>query len=131
MIIDSSAILAIVLLEPDEPKMLSAVMAATAIRMSAANWLETSIIVDSRQNRKVAAKFDAIITDLNIEIAAVSKEQAVIARDAYRRFGRGRHPAKLHYGDCFAYALALTTGEPLLFKGNDFSQTDVEPALRD
>ncbi len=131
MIIDSSAILAIVLLEPDEPKMLSAVMAATAIRMSAANWLETSIIVDSRQNRKVAAKFDAIITDLNIEIAAVSKEQAVIARDAYRRFGRGRHPAKLNYGDCFAYALALTTGEPLLFKGNDFSQTDVEPALRD
>jgi ribonuclease VapC len=131
LIIDSSAILAIVLLEPDEPKMLSAVMAATAIRMSAANWLETSIIVDSRQNRKVAAKFDAIITDLNIEIAAVSKEQAVIARDAYRRFGRGRHPAKLNYGDCFAYALALTTGEPLLFKGNDFSQTDVEPALRD
>jgi len=131
LIIDSSAILAIVLLEPDEPKMLSAVMAATAIRMSAANWLETSIIVDSRQNRKVAAKFDAIITDLNIEIAAVSKDQAVIARDAYRRFGRGRHPAKLNYGDCFAYALALTTGEPLLFKGNDFSQTDVEPALRD
>ena len=131
MIIDSSALLAILLVEPDETKMLAAVMAAKPKRMSAANWLETAIIVDSKNNPNVAATFDAIITELDIEIVAVSPEHTVVARAAYQRFGRGRHPAKLNYGDCFAYALARSTGEPLLFKGNDFSQTDVEPVLRD
>jgi ribonuclease VapC len=131
VIIDSSAILAIVLREPDELLLLTAILAAPVCRMSAANWLEISLVVDGKTETTAAADFDELVGRLKIEIVAVSPEQAAIAREAHKRFGRGHHPAKLNYGDCFSYALARATGEPLLFKGNDFSQTDVEPALRD
>ncbi len=78
----------------------------------------------------IRARFETLLAKLNLDIVPVSVEQAAVARTAYLRFGRGNHPARLNYGDCFAYALAKVTGEPLLFKGNDFSQTDITPALR-
>ncbi len=88
----------------------------------------------SSSNRRrlpsVLARFETLLAKLSLEIVPVSVEQAHTARVAYRRFGRGNHPARLNYGDCFAYALAKVTGEPLLFKGDDFSQTDITPALR-
>jgi ribonuclease VapC len=131
VIIDSSAILAIALREPDELRMLTAIIEAPMCKISAANGLEISLVVDGKKETTAAADFDELMDRLKIKIVEVSPEQAVIAREAHRRFGRGHHPAKLNYGDCFAYALARATGEPLLFKGHDFSQTDVEPALRD
>jgi ribonuclease VapC len=131
VIVDSSAILAIILLEPDEPLMLTTILASKVSRMSAASWLETSIVVDGKKNARAAARFEEVISRLAIEIVAVSPEQAVLARRAHQLYGRGQHPARLNYGDCFSYALAKSTGEPLLFKGGDFSQTDIEPALRD
>lgn len=97
--------------------------------MSVANWFEASIVVDNADDPAAAGSYDALIAELGIEITPVSPEIAAAARVAHRRFGRGRHPAKLNFGDCFAYALASVTGEPLLFKGNDFSQTDITPAL--
>ena len=98
-------------------------------RMSAATWLETSIVVDGRRNPVLSRKFDRFLAELDITIEPVTVEHAQIAREAYRDFGRGSgHPAKLNFGDCFSYALAKATGEPLLFKGDDFSHTDVRTA---
>ena len=98
--------------------------------MSAGNWLEAAIIVDGRGDATARIRFDELLDAGGIEITPVSVEQARVARLAYQQFGRGNHPARLNYGDCFAYALAKVTGEPLLFKGNDFVQTDIQPALR-
>jgi ribonuclease VapC len=129
LIVDSSALLAIIFLEPDEPRMLNAIVEATSCRMSAANWLETAIVIDGRKSPVAAAQFTDVIARMAIEIVPVSPEHARVARLAHQRYGRGQHPARLNFGDCFAYALAKCTGEPLLFKGGDFSQTDIEPAL--
>ncbi|MCE7482698.1 type II toxin-antitoxin system VapC family toxin [Microbacterium profundi] len=99
-------------------------------RMSVANWLEASIVVD---NRSVSTQrdFEDLRTVAGIALEPVTAEQAQIAREAYRRYGRGSgHPAKLNFGDCFAYALAVITGERLLFVGDDFSATDILPAIR-
>ena len=131
MIVDSSAIVDIVTQEPDEPQMLAAILAAKTCRMSAASWLETAIVVDGRKNTTAASRFETLPTLLRVESAPVTAEQAVIARADFQRSGRGKHPARLNYGVCFSYGLAKSTGEPLLFKGDDFRQTDVEPALRD
>ncbi len=130
MIVDSSAIIAVVLLEPDEDMILSAMLKAAACRISAGTWLETHIVVEQRKHPAVLARFETLLDRLMLDIVPVSVEQAQTARTAYQRFGRGNHPARLNYGDCFAYALAKVTGEPLLFKGDDFSQTDITPALR-
>lgn len=130
MIVDSSALLAIVLREPDREAFLDAMLAAATVRMSVANWLEATMIVDRRGNDIAVNRFEDFVRTAQIGLIPVSVTQAVIARRAWRTFGRGIHPAKLNYGDCFAYALAKETNEPLLFKGNDFPQTDIEPALK-
>ena len=99
--------------------------------MSVSNWFETTMVIDRRGNALAANWLDEFMMNAHIELMPVSVSQAIIARHAWRVFGRGNHPAKLNYGDCFAYALAKETREPLLFKGTDFAQTDVEPALKD
>ncbi len=129
MIIDSSALLAVVFLEPDEEAILSAMVDARSRRISAATWFESFVVIESKRRSGATARLENLMTAMRLDIVSVSAEQAAVARIAFVRFGRGNHPAQLNYGDCFAYALAKTTGEPLLFKGNDFSQTDVQPAL--
>jgi ribonuclease VapC len=131
MIVDSSAVLAIVLQEPDGRRYLKAVLEAAPRRMSVSNWLEATMVVDRRGNDLAITWFEDFMQTAEIELMPVSISQATIARRAWRMFGRGSHPARLNYGDCFAYALAKETREPLLFKGNDFAQTDIEPALKD
>lgn len=131
MIIDSSAVLAIFLQESDGRRYLRAVMDADSRRMSVSNWLEATMVVDRRGNDIAVNWLEDFIQKAQIELMPVSISQATIARRAWRTFGRGVHPARLNYGDCFAYALAKETHEPLLFKGNDFAQTDVESALKD
>ena len=128
MIVDSSAIVAIILGETDEPMLSEAILMAAAPRISAAAYLEISLRIDTPQRGSDPA-LDATLDHLGISIAAFTPEQARVARAAQNRFGRGRHPARLNFGDCMTYALAKTTGEPLLFKGNDFIHTDLIPAL--
>ncbi len=130
MIIDSSAILAIVFSEADGLRLLDAMYRAESRRISAATWLETFVVFDRRQRPAGVLHVEELLSWIRPEIVSVTTDQARVARAAYELFGRGHHPARLNYGDCFAYALAKTTGEPLLFKGNDFSQTDIEPALK-
>lgn len=131
MIVDSSALLAMILNERDEPRVAAAMVDAPSLRMSAANWVEAAIVVDSRKNPRAKARFEDLIQELGVELVPVSVEAAYRCRIAYADYGPGNHTAKLNYGDCFAYALAKLSGEPLLFIGNDFAQTDVEPALKD
>ena len=97
--------------------------------MSAARFLEAAVVIDNRGDAVASREFDALLRRAGIHIEAVTFEQAQIARQAYRDFGRGRHPAGLNFGDCLAYALAKVLDEPLLFKGDDFGHTDVRPAL--
>ena len=131
MIIDSSALVAVILRELDEAVYAHAILQSAQPAMSAANWLEAAIIFDSRKLPEGRIRFEEVIADFRIEIVPVTLEIAERARRAYQQFGRGNHPAKLNYGDCFAYATAAIRGEPLLYKGNDFAQTDIEPALKD
>ncbi len=130
MIVDSSAVVSVVLDEPNGEVLALTVSQAQRPRMSAANWLEAAMVIDSRGGSLLARRFDEVIEGLGLEVVPVTLEQAQLARRAHQEYGRGNHPAKLNYGDCFAYALAKVTGEPLLFKGNDFSQTDIPPALK-
>ena len=127
MIIDTSALLAILYLEDDAEYYAEAIVSATVCRMSAANFLEAAINIDARGDAEASRQLDTFIRQANIEIAPITLEQAQIARQAYRDFGKGRHKAGLNFGDCFSYALARSTGEPLLFKGNDFVYTDITP----
>ncbi len=129
MIIDTSAVLAIGNQEQGSDQLLAVLLEADELRMSAATWLELGIVVDARPDPLVARRADNLLTELAVVIEPVTAEQAALARQAYRDFGKSRHPAGLNFGDCFAYALAKSTGESLLFKGDDFSQTDVTPAL--
>ena len=131
MIVDSSALLAVILNEDDEPRYVAAMIDADVLRMSAANWVETAIIVDLHGNRSVRLRFEDLTEALRLQIEPVTAADARQSRVAHGDYGRGHHPARLNYGDCFAYALAKRCGEPLLFKGNDFAQTDIEPALKD
>ena len=130
MIIDSSVIVAIVKDEPEAPTF-EQIMQDTdqALRISAANWFEASIVADGMRVAELSLRFDRIVERANLEIVAVTPEHMLIARDAYRAYGKGSgHKAQLNFGDCFAYALAAQTGEPLLFKGNDVSETDIAAA---
>lgn len=107
-----------------------ALLEADSIRISAANYLEVALVVDRLPNPLASRKFDALLQQFAIRIEVVTESQAQIARSAYRDFGKGSgHPAKLNFGDCFAYALAKDLDQPLLFIGNDFGQTDVRQAL--
>ena len=128
MIVDSSAVLAILFSEPDARRHAGAIMAASPCRMSVANVLEASIVVERRGGDSTAHELDTLLKSAEIELVPVTVEHLEAARRAWRRFGKGNHPAALNFGDCFAYALAKATGEPLLFKGEDFAQTDIEAA---
>ena len=128
MIIDTSAILAILFEEPEADHFLSAIAAASSRRISAATLLETTIVLESRSGPASAHELDAFLRRAQVELEPVTPEQAQTARQAWRRFGKGNHPAGLNFGDCFAYALAKATLEPLLFKGRDFGLTDIPAA---
>jgi ribonuclease VapC len=131
VIVDASALIAILRDEPEAPAMAQAIEEATQRQISAANWLEAAAVIDGSRDPVASRQFDDLIGVARILVAPVTEQQARIARAAYRDFGKGSgHPAGLNFGDCFAYALAKDTGEPLLFKGRDFTHTDVIPALR-
>lgn len=125
MVIDTSALLAILLNEPERRTFNEAIEAAESRVMSTATFVEASMIIESRFGAEGLRDLDLFIERAGIELAAVDSEQAHVARRAFSRFGKGRHRAGLNYGDCFAYALATVLGEPLLYKGEDFPHTDV------
>jgi ribonuclease VapC len=126
MIIDTSALIAILRNEPEALACAKAIEAAIIRRVSAANFVEAAIVIDGSRDPVASRRFDDLVREANLIIEPVTEAQARIARDAYRDFGRGSgHPAKLNFGDCFAYALAKVMGEPLLFKGDDFAHTDI------
>lgn len=130
MIVDSSAIIAILRQEPDAELYARALSDAPGSRMSAATFLEAAIVADRAGNPLVSRRFDDICRDAALVVVPFTEEHARIAREAYRDFGRGSgHPANLNLGDCFAYALAKAADEPLLYKGADFGHTDVRSVL--
>lgn len=130
VIVDTSALIAILQNEPEAAAFATIADAAPECRISAANYLEAAIIIDGRQDPIASRRLDDLLAELRMAIEPVTEKQAHIARQAYRDYGRGSgHPAQLNFGDCFAYALARATGEPLLFKGDDFRRTDIAPAL--
>jgi ribonuclease VapC len=130
MIIDTSALLAILRDEPEAPSYARAIEDATSRRLSAANFVETAAVIDGTRDPIASRRFDDLLREAQVAIEPVTETQARIARAAYRDFGKGSgHPAKLNFGDCFAYALAKVKDEALLFKGDDFSRTDIRSAL--
>jgi ribonuclease VapC len=132
MILDSSAIISILRSEPDAARFSgaidTAVEGAEPCRVSAVNYVEAAIVIDSSNDPIASRKFDDFFREASIRVEDVTSRQAEIARQAYRDFGKGRHKAGLNLGDCFAYALAKEMRESLLFKGRDFSHTDIEKA---
>lgn len=130
MIVDTSALLAILQQEPDARTYAEAIAAAPGPRMSVANHLEAAVVVDASGDPVASRRFDDLVRTAGLTLEPVTVEQGAVARAAYRDFGRGSgHPAQLDFGDCFAYALARVRGEPLLFKGGDFGHTDITPAV--
>lgn len=128
MVLDTSALLAILFDESERHAFSEAIEAAPHRRLSAANFVEASIILESRHGAEGVRALDRLLKTAGVEIVAVDSDQAHAAREAFRAFGKGRHSAGLNFGDCFAYALAKDTGEPLLFKGDDFGHTDLQRA---
>ncbi len=124
MVIDSSAIIAILQLEPELEQFAKAISSDPVRLLSAATMVEIGILLIAHSDAAYQ-EFEQLVADIEIEIVPVDEQQSRIALDAFRRYGKGRHSARLNYGDCFTYALAKLSGEPLLFKGNDFSQTDI------
>lgn len=130
MIVDTSALVAVLRQEPECLAFARALDASEEARISAASYLELAIVIDSRRDSVMSRVIDEIIEMFNIQIEPVTVEQARIARQAYRDYGRGSgHPANLNFGDCFSYALARSKREPILFKGSDFSATDLRSAI--
>jgi ribonuclease VapC len=129
MIVDTSAALAVVLGEPGFEVFAGAISTSETRRISAASFLEASIVAETRGGDSGLRQFDSFIRESGLAVEPVTHEHALIAREGFSKYGKGRHPAGLNFGDCFAYALAKSTGEPLLFKGEDFRQTDVLPAF--
>ena len=129
MIVDSSAIVAIVFDEPEADAFLDVLMMGSP-RISAATYFEAGMVIDRKADDDFPAKaFGRLVELVRLDVVSVTRDQADRARLAYATYGKGNHPARLNFGDCFAYALAKETGEPLLFKGNDFAQTDVIAAV--
>jgi ribonuclease VapC len=126
MVVDTSALLAVLFDEPEAEGFARAIARAEVSRMSAANLLEAGIVADCQTDPRTGRQLDALVANFHLRIEPVTEEQVGIARQAYLDYGRGNHPAKLNFGDCFAYALTKATAEPLLFKGNDFEQTDIK-----
>lgn len=129
MILDSSAVLAMLFGEPEAATFAEAAEEASDRAISAASWLEAAIVADNR-SPVAAAEFAGLMARLALEIVPFTANQAMRAREAHRRYGKGRHKAGLNLGDCFSYALAKERGQPLLFKGEDFAATDIEPAIK-
>lgn len=131
MIVDTSAVLAILRNEPEASMCADAIEKADVRRISAANLLEAAIVIDGSRDPIASRRLDDFVDEGQFVIEPVTPEQVMIGRAAYRDFGKGSgHPAQLNYGDCFAYALAKVTGEPLLFIGRDFSETDLRAVDR-
>ena len=128
MIVDTSVVIAILFDEIDAATYAEAIASAEVCRMSAATFVEIAIVVEAQTKGTGSRQFDAFMRRSGIAIEPVSEEQAHLARQAFADYGKGRHAADLNFGDCFSYALAKATGEPLLFKGKDFSKTDVSRA---
>jgi len=129
MILDSSVLIAILRAEPEAATFAAAIEDATHRRISAVNYVEAAAVMDRSRDPVVRRRFDELLRDIGAIVEPVTKSQARIAREAYRDFGKGSgHPARLNLGDCFAYALAKETAEPLLFKGEDFTHTGVRRA---
>ena len=130
MIVDSSALIAILYGEPEASAMATALAQSRVNRISAGTMLETCLVADAQQSAVLSARLDELLSGSRIQVEPVTESQATIARQAHRDFGRGSgHPARLNFGDCFAYALAKELGEPLLYKGDDFVHTDIRSAL--
>jgi ribonuclease VapC len=129
MILDSSPLIAILAQEPDYEVFVQAISSAPRCRISAANFVELSIVIEGQFGADVLRQCDALFRRIGIVIEPVTVEQAQVARQAFHDFGKRRHAAGLNFGDCFAYALAKITSEPLLFKGEDFKKTDILSAL--
>lgn len=125
MVIDTSALLAMLLNEPERRAFIEAIEAAEVRLMSVASFVEASIVIEARHGAEGARDLDHFISMAGIALVSIDAEHGHMARDCWRRFGKGRHRAALNFGDCFSYALAQSTGEPLLFKGHDFRLTDV------
>lgn len=130
MVIDTSAIIAILQDEPERQAFNQLIAAAPHRFLSAVSLVEISIVIESRFGSEGKGDLDLFLQTAAVETISVNREQADLARDAFHRFGRGRHPAALNFGDCFSYALAKWTDSPLLFKGNDFVFTDLQPAFK-
>lgn len=131
MIVDTSAIVAILRGEPERERFVQLILAAPERAMSAASYLETGLVIDGARDPALSRALDRLLERLGVQIAELTAEQARSARSAHTQFGRGSgHPARLNLGDCFSYALAVERDEPLLFTGDDFGQTDVRVADR-
>jgi ribonuclease VapC len=131
MIIDTSALIAIIKGEPEADSMAATMQAADVLRIYAGTYFEASIVTDGYRNPRLSARFDEILERTKMVIEPVTVEQAKIARQAYRDYGRGSgHRANLNFGDCFTYALAREKREPVLWKGDDFGHTDLRAALQ-
>jgi ribonuclease VapC len=130
MIVDTSAIMAMLLDEPEQAQFVRMMMLAPSRKMSAGGWIELSVVLTRRKHSELESRLNQLLDVTPVEIVPVGIDQARIGASIYRKYGHGSgHPARLNFGDCFAYALAKETGEPLLFKGDDFIHTDITPAL--
>jgi ribonuclease VapC len=130
MVIDSSALIALLLSEPETDEFVTAIAGSSIRLISAASHLETAIVMLNRSGSEGWRKLDRLLTDLAATVFPFTLDQAVLAAEAYKQYGKGSgHPAGLNFGDCFTYGLDKLTGEPVLFKGNDFSRTDLASAV--
>ncbi len=129
MVIDTSALVAILLGEPEKAVFVEAILASSVRRCSSVTVLETSIVIESRRGADGLARLDLFVAEAAIEVMPFTLADARSARRAYRRYGKGRHPAGLNFGDCASYALAADYGEPLLYKGADFAKTEILAAV--
>jgi ribonuclease VapC len=125
MVLDTSGILAVLFDEPERPAFTLLIEADPIRLMSAGNLLECALVVEARRGEPAGRELDLLLHRAEVQVVPVDSEQVTLARSAWRRYGKGRHPASLNFGDCFAYALAAVSGQPLLFTGQDFRQTDI------
>jgi ribonuclease VapC len=125
MVVDSSVLIAVLLLEPDAEQLLNQLIDADELYLSAVSLVETAMVIEYKKGKLGADKLDELLAELTPTIVEFDQQQAVLARMAWREYGKGRHPAKLNFGDCCSYALAKHLNQSFLFKGNDFSQTDI------
>ncbi len=125
MVVDSSVLIAVLLMEPDAEQILNQLLEADELYLGAVSLVETAIVIEYKKGKLGADKLDELLAELSLTIVEFDHFQASLAPTAWREYGKGRHPAKLNFGDCYSYALAKHLKKPLLFKGNDFSQTDI------